>query len=266
MSNSQAVHPTAPLRRLLRAQLRLKVMAGVVVVTLLALVAFDVGAVATMRRYLLTQTDNNLQGALTPTLPRLAAALAFTSQVARASNHGVPGQVVLPAHAKTLSLPGAFDMTFLPHHGKQVNLQVAASSPAGGVAWFLSPTAAKVAAKPGPHTLIGVNGSNQIRVQSVRVTGGSLVAGTSLDQVAKTIDKVEAIVTTGSIAVVLLIGLGVFVVLRRGLRPIEAMAGQADRITAGDLTDRVIPHHPRSEASGVRSSWLASAKNRRICS
>ena len=59
---------------------------------------------------------------------------------------------------------------------------------------------------------------------------------------AKTIDKVEAIVTTGSIAVVLLIGLGVFVVLRRGLRPIEAMAGQADRITAGDLTDRVTPH------------------------
>ena len=247
MSHSQAVHPTALLRRLLRAQLRLKVMAGVVVVTLLALVAFDVGAVATMRRYLLSQTDSNLQGALTLTLPRLAAALAFTSQVARASNHAVPGQVVLPSHVKTLSLPGAFDMTFLPHHGEQVNLQVAANSPAGGVAWFLSPTAAKVAAKPGPHTLIGVNGSNQIRVRSVRVTGGSLVAGTNLDQVAKTIGKVEFIVTSGSIAVVLLIGLGVFVVLRRGLRPIEAMAGQADRITAGDLTDRVIPHHPRSE-------------------
>ena len=62
MSHSQAVHPTALLRRLLRAQLRLKVMAGVVVVTLLALVAFDVGAVATMRRYLLTQTDDNLHG------------------------------------------------------------------------------------------------------------------------------------------------------------------------------------------------------------
>jgi len=47
--------------------------------------------------------------------------------------------------------------------------------------------------------------------------------------------------------VVLLIGLGVFVVLRRGLRPIEAMAAQADRITAGDLTDRVTPHDPGSE-------------------
>src|SRR6185437_2139535 len=160
---------------------------------------------------------------------------------------GRPGQQPRrsrPAHFKTPSLPGAFDMTFLPFHGQQVTLQVAAG---GGYRWILSPAAAKVAARPGPHTLIGPNGRNQIRVQSLRAAGGSLVAGTSLDQVARTIDKVEVIVTTGSIAVVLLIGLGVFVVLRRGLRPIEAMAGQADRITAGDLTDRVTPQNPRSE-------------------
>src|ERR1700757_1868687 len=247
MSTSQAVHPAALLRRLLRAQLRLKVMAGVVIVTLLALAAFDVGAVTTMRRYLLTQTDSNLHGALTLALPRLAAALAFTNQAARPNRHAVPGQVALPPHFKALSLPGAFDMTFLPFRGQQVTLQVAANGSAGGYRWILSPTAAKVAVKPGPHTLAGPNGQNQIRVQSLRVTGGSLVAGTNLDQVTRTIDKVEVIVTTGSIAVVLLIGLGVFVVLRRGLRPIEAMAGQADPITAGDLTDRVTPHSPRSE-------------------
>jgi two-component system OmpR family sensor kinase len=244
--HSQTAHPRTLLKRLLRAQLRLKVMAGVVIVTLVALVAFDVGAVTTMRRYLLTQTDSNLHGALTLALPRLAATLAFTNQAAaRPSRHAVPGQVALPPHFKPAALPGAFDMTFLPFRGQQVTLQVAAN---GGANWWtLSPTAAKVAVKPGPHTLIGPNGRNQIRVQSLRVTGGSLVAGTNLDQVTKTIDQVEVIVTTGSIAVVLLIGLGVFLVLRRGLRPIEAMAGQADRITAGDLTDRVTPHHPRSE-------------------
>jgi two-component system OmpR family sensor kinase len=58
---------------------------------------------------------------------------------------------------------------------------------------------------------------------------------------------VERIIGVGSIAVVLLIGLGVFLVLRRGLRPIESMARQADRITAGDLTERVTPQSPRSE-------------------
>jgi two-component system OmpR family sensor kinase len=77
------------------------------------------------------------------------------------------------------------------------------------------------------------------------------VAGTSLDQVYETIVQVELIVGLGSIAVVLLIGFGVFIVLRRGLRPIETMAGQADRITAGDPTDRVAPHHSGSEVGSL---------------
>ena len=59
-----------------RVQLRLKVMAGVVVVTLVALAAFDVAAVTTMRRYLLGQTDSSLQGALTLTEPRLDSLLS----------------------------------------------------------------------------------------------------------------------------------------------------------------------------------------------
>jgi two-component system, OmpR family, sensor kinase len=227
----------------MRAQLRLKVMAGVVVVTLVALVAFDVAAVATMRRYLLAQTDNNLQVALTLTTPRLNGILSGRP----AGPHLRPAQVTVPSRSRILALPGAFDIAFLPVRGEQVTLQVAANGGTGGYSWTLSPRAAKVAARPGPHTLVSPNGGAQIRIQSLRVSGGSLVAGTSLDQVTKTIDQVEVIVMFGSIAVVLLIGLGVFVVLRRGLRPIEAMAGQADRITAGDLTDRVTPHSPRSE-------------------
>jgi two-component system, OmpR family, sensor kinase len=238
----------ALLRRLLRAQLRLKVMAGVVVVTLVALVAFDVGAIATTRRYLLTQTDNNLQVALTLTTPRLGAILAAGAPFA--SPHGqnaVPGQFQQRSRGKIPALPGAFDLAFLPFRGDQVTLQVAVNGSTGNYSWRLSPTAARVALRPGPHTLASPGGGSQIRVLSLRVPGGSLVAGTSLDQVYETIVQVELIVILGSIAAVLLIGLGVFVVLRRGLRPIEAMAAQADRITAGDLTERVTPHHPGSE-------------------
>src|ERR1035437_5103577 len=179
MSHRRTSRARALLRRLMRAQLRLKVMASVVVVTLVALVAFDVGAVTTMRRYLLAQTDNNLQVALTLTTPRLNAILSGTTLPGRPGGpHAAPVQFQAPPTSEYPALPGA---------------------------------------------------------------------GASLDQVTRTIDQVEVIVTFGSIAVVLLIGLGVFVVLRRGLRPIEAMAGQADRITAGDLTDRVTPQSPRSE-------------------
>jgi two-component system OmpR family sensor kinase len=250
MSHRRTSRVSVLARQLTHVQLRLKVMAAVVVVTLVALVAFDVGAVATMRRYLLAQTDNNLQVALSLTLPRLAAVLGAGSEVRGPHEQNVlPGQLLPGPNAETRvpALPGAFDMVFLPLRGSPVTLQVAANAGSVGPSWTLSPTAAKVAVKPGPHTLVGPNGRTMILLRSLHAMGGSLVAGTSLDQVDETIVQVELIVIWGSIAVVLLIGLGVFVVLRRGLRPIEAMAAQADRITAGDLTDRVIPHDPGSE-------------------
>src|ERR1022692_4292345 len=247
---------TALLRRLLRVPLRLKVMVGVVVVTLVALVAFDVGAVTIMRRYLLGQTDNNLHGALILTVPRLRAILSGGSPPGApgAEPGGVPEQVRLPPNAKVPALPGAFDMAFLPWRGQQVTLQISTNGGAPGYNWVLSPRAAQVAVKPGAHTLLTAKGRTPLRVQSIRVRGGSLVVGTSLSQVATTIDQVEAIVTFGSIAVVLLIGLGVFVVLRRGLRPIEAMARQADRISGGALTDRVTPQNPRSEVGRLSAA------------
>jgi len=236
------------LRRLLRVPLRLKVMAGVVVVTLVALAAFDIGAVTTMRRYLLGQTDSNLQGALTLTAPRLGALLSGGIHRGRpAGSQVAPAQFRPPASATVPALPGAFDMVFLPLRGAEVTLQVATNSGAGQTSWSLSPTAIEAALKPGAHTVSGPRGQILLRIRSLRVSGGSLVAGTSLDQVTTTIDQVELIVAFGSIAVVLLIGVGVFVVLRRGLRPIEAMARQADRITGGDLADRVTPQYPRSE-------------------
>jgi signal transduction histidine kinase len=50
-----------------------------------------------------------------------------------------------------------------------------------------------------------------------------------------------------SAVVGILVFLGVTAVVRRGLRPIETMAAQADKITAGDLTDRVNPEDPVTE-------------------
>jgi two-component system, OmpR family, sensor kinase len=240
-------HLRTLLGRLWRAQLRLKVMAGVVVVTLVALAAFDAAAVTTMRRYLLGQTDKNLQVALNLTRPQLPFLLAsaLVGNARRAHVSAVRGNVE-QVSAPLRSLVGEFDISYVPAHGKQVALEIGANWIAG-VKLDLPTNIAEVAVKPGPHTVVSPNGPTVMRLEGISVHGGSLVAGTSLDQVAKTINQVELIVTLGSVAVVLLIGLGVFVVLRRGLRPIEAMAVQADRITAGDLTDRVTPHNVRSE-------------------
>jgi two-component system OmpR family sensor kinase len=77
--------------------------------------------------------------------------------------------------------------------------------------------------------------------------GGEILASVSLSHVNRTVGQLERILIIGSVAAAVLVGLGAGWLIRRGLRPIEAMAAEADRITAGDLTDRVAPQDPRTE-------------------
>ena len=57
-------HAILTLQRPRRAQLRTRVLAGVLAVTVIALVAFDFAAVGALRRYLLGHTDAQLQTVL----------------------------------------------------------------------------------------------------------------------------------------------------------------------------------------------------------
>jgi len=234
--------------RLRHAPLRLKVMAGVVAVTLLALTVFDVGVVITVRRYLLAQTDDSLHAALTvtePTLNSLVASAGFPKPPRRPPRE--IGARLAGAGRRFPAFPGDFDIVFVPVHGPVDMLETGATPGVGRRFVRMPPPVVELLSDPGEHTLTIAGSGLVFRVLSARVPGGSLAVGADLTQVMNTAGQVELIVTLGSIAVVLLIGLGVFVVVRRGLRPIEAMASQADRITGGDLTDRVATHNPRTE-------------------
>jgi hypothetical protein len=132
------MRPSALLRRLWRAQLRLRVMAGVVIVMLVAIAAFDIGAVATMRRYLLGQTDKNLQVTLAMTriqLPSLVPGYpprpAVQATVAQAPGGGGANVTWTGASSRPVrSLLGEFSITFFPRGGKPVQLEVGANGPA----------------------------------------------------------------------------------------------------------------------------------------
>jgi two-component system OmpR family sensor kinase len=210
---------TRRLRRALvvRNQLRLRVLAGVVVVALAALAAFDLTAVTTMRHYLYGQARSELSGA-------------------------VPDWGEVPALTGLgYSLPGQYDIAWLPTGGKPHMIQ----SPLGSDEGAFTSAVARDVTKEGVSTVTVAGQLTQL--DEVGFTGGSIVVGTSLAPVTNTLAQIERIVMIGSVAVLLLIGAGVFMVLRLGLRPIEVMAMQADRITAGDLAERVAPHNPRSE-------------------
>jgi two-component system OmpR family sensor kinase len=97
------------------------------------------------------------------------------------------------------------------------------------------------------QTVRSAHGHGQLRLAVVRMPGGTLVASTSMADVNKTVGRLWIILIIGSAAAALIVAAGVVLVLRRGLRPIETMASQADRISAGDLTDRVSPQDSRTE-------------------
>jgi len=214
-----------------RGKLRTQVLIGVLVITLGALAVFDVAAVTALRTYLLTQTDGTLKSALSSTRPQLSELLPDSRK---------PG-------AAALDVPvfGEYYIAFVPARGAVVTLQGGAPGvkpPApSAVAKAGTARGAQVKAEDRAKSVATFAGIPQYRLGSVAVPAfsGTLVAGIDLKNVDATVARLRTIVAAGSATAAVLIFLGVGLVMRQGLRPIEAMASQADRITAGDLTDRV---------------------------
>jgi two-component system OmpR family sensor kinase len=253
------------------------VLAGVLAVTVIALVAFDFAAVGALRRYLLGHTDAQLQtvlGLYRPMTITLAPNANWTFNLAGAGSQGmlhpnarrapVPPNVqqaaggprpssggpriqqVIAGPRFTVPAPilAQFGVGFVSGHGPREfvrgNPGLVPRIPPGQLRRLL-------AASHGPRTVISADGDVTLRLGAIREPGGFLYATTSLSDVSSTVDHLELILAIASVAVGLLVAGGIGMVLRRGLRPIERMAGQADKITAGDLTERVRPQDPRTE-------------------
>ncbi len=235
-----------------RPQLRTQVLAGVLLVTLAALAVFDVTAISELRRYLLGRTDANLE-----------TVIGLAQPVPPAARNRVPGHVSIVAPGRSappkrtarsvkfaaphLKLRPAFlDQYYLAFVGKRgAPLVLIEGNP------YLIPRRLHALKADRGWTAIrtGVSarGDTQLRVQARPMADGILIASTSIGDVNKTVGRLRLILILGSIGAGLLVAAGVAFVLRRGLRPIEVMAAEADRITAGDLADRVSRHDARTE-------------------
>ncbi len=71
--------------------------------------------------------------------------------------------------------------------------------------------------------------------------GGTLIVATPLNSVTATLRSLRNIEVAVSVAVILLLAVLTALIVRRDLRPIEAMTADADAIAGGDLTRRVEP-------------------------
>ncbi len=229
----QAVRPRRP-------QLRTRVLVSVLAITLVALVGFDVAAVSGLRKYLMSQTDSqlhsvvNLYRPMTITLPpgatpQFTHGLKIPAKSARAARFanvsaGAPRAQVALVGPRLKLRPAILDQFFVEFASKRgPKLEIIGNPnlrPALPVTWK------SVAAHPGwlvDRTVVGSNGRVQLRVLAVREAGGTLVATTSLASVNRTVGRLEMILIIGSAIAGLLVALGVAMIVRRGLRPIEAM-------------------------------------------
>jgi two-component system OmpR family sensor kinase len=261
-------HAILTLQRPRRAQLRTRVLAGVLAVTVIALVAFDFAAVGALRRYLLGHTDAQLQtvlGLYRPmTITRGPSATNWYiggQQVSSNFHSKLPPGVQMPAQRplskarvqQVLAGPrfkvpapilAEFGVGFVGGRGPRELV--------GGNPGLVPRTPPEqllhlLASNHGPRNVISSDRNVTLRLGAIHEPGGFLYATTSLSDVNSTVDHLELILAIASVAVGLLVAGGIGLVLRRGLRPIERMASQADKITAGDLTERVRPQDPGTE-------------------
>jgi two-component system, OmpR family, sensor kinase len=265
-----------------RALLRTRVLAGVLLVTLVTLAAFDVAGVTALRSYLIGQTDGQLRQVVSLYRMVTQVSLAGPGPGAGFGARRGPRQAnarpgVTPVRAPRLP-PTVFIQApsfFQPYKAITVSgRRVAGASPSISVRGIAIENAALLPARL-PVNLISLADSGQAwTADSANGTPLRLLAApnpppgsrdvtvvmTSLDGVDKTVGQLELILVIGSVAAGLLAAGCVAWIMRRGLRPIETMAGQADAITAGDLTSRVSPHDPRTEVGrlGVALNGMLS--------
>lgn len=242
--------PNRPSRQ---PSLRIRVLAGVLLITVAVLGAFDFAAVTGLRRYLYTQTDTQLANVLSlykpfslTVVPQPGARKPDFQKVPSARKARFPLQGPrLFIHPRLLE---QYFVTF--YEGGKPRAVI------GGNQDLQPMFTRTLAIDRHPETVTSANGHDQLRLRATKVGNGTLFVTTSLTPVQKTLDRLELILIIGSACAFLGVGAGGALVLRRGMRPIESMASQADRITAGDLTERVDGH-----AAGTEVARLGAALN-----
>jgi two-component system, OmpR family, sensor kinase len=94
-------------------------------------------------------------------------------------------------------------------------------------------------------TTDSVTGSGQWRVMVTGAAGSdgdhTIVVAVPLGDVTSSLDQLILIEVAAALALLAALSVGSWLILRRGLHPLEAMSATAGAITAGDLTQRVSP-------------------------
>src|SRR5437763_2377802 len=222
--------------------LRARLVLAVLVLALVGLAAADIATYASLESFLIQRTDNTLAAQHREVEAQLSGAGGGPDRVG-ALARTLPGLFV---QARTLSgsvLGTAGPISPFRETGedasppklpKSINLHPASGNDPDQVAYFTAPATA---------------GGNRYRLRASVDPGAPfvLIVGTSLADVDSTLHRlfvIELLVTVGVLVGIAVLGLWL---VRRSLRPLDAMGATAAAIAAGDLTRRVDVPSERTE-------------------
>jgi two-component system, OmpR family, sensor kinase len=236
----------AALRQLpARTTLRVKMLTAVLALVAVALVVISIAGLSVIRSFLLDHVDDQLRG--------------MHSQALSDSHHMFGGGLGNPF------TPSRFVVEVAPHGGQAIVTNL--STPVGTTGPKVPTNPSWLAANAGkPVTVSAQSGSTVWRVIpytgysfTVLQTGqsyqnGTLIVGIDVTNDYTIIGRLATIDLLVSLAVLLGLAVVGAAVVRASLRPLTEIERTAGAIAAGDLTQRVPEHDPRTEVGRLARS------------
>jgi two-component system OmpR family sensor kinase len=223
-----------------------RLVAGTLVLVVLALAGSGAVAVATLRGYLVQRVDDQLRG---------AAGAMLHEQSDGDRPLGVGGD----PGSHDARLPSQFVREVLAANGKPVggtlsNLVDGSQS----LPDFPHLTVAQARGKGGePFTVRSTGGGERWRVVAVPLSDGSgtLLVASGLGDVNATVARLETIEIGIGLGTLVLVALAGGLVVRTALRPLREVEDTASVIAAGDLSRRVPDADPRTEVGRLGGAF-----------
>ncbi|WP_052711045.1 HAMP domain-containing sensor histidine kinase [Pseudofrankia sp. DC12] len=212
-----------------RASLRTRLLAVLLLLAALVIVAADIATVTAMRHLLTRRTDEIMTGIdqAIQSNPGRAATLADGDSLQQGALDFLPADyyiaVVTADRSTVVTIADPRVQPALP-------TDLAALARSGQV-----------------RTATSTDGTSRFLLHASPIGDRIVVVATNLRQVTDTLEQLQRILALVTVAALATLAAAGVVAVRRSLRPLESMAAQADRITAGDLTHRVAPSTPDTE-------------------
>jgi two-component system OmpR family sensor kinase len=207
-----------------RTSLRVKLMAGMLVLVTLGMTVMSAAGASVLRQYLVGRADDQLRGSVGRAIDQVVPQLrSGRTQITVRIPSEMYGQV-RTIDGRPLGQNEAWSESGHPRLPEDLNGRI-----------------------DRPFTVSGTGGSTW-RILAEPIPGGALIVlAFSLDEIDRTVRRLVAIdAIVGLLVLAVLVVLGVWVV-RASLRPLSAVEETAGAIAAGDLSRRVPEADPRTE-------------------